>query len=306
MAENKTFDEKEYITKMYESALESQKQGLKQDYDQNNARFDELGKQLQKQTDANLNRTYVEAAKDKQNYNEVQNAYGLSSGAMGQARLAQDNQLQADLTALRAAQQTADAGIEQERTLLAKEFSAAIQKAQADNDLAKVQALYEQAQREEDRLLKQQEAAAQLMAGTGDYSRLAALYGLTPEEVAKLSGQSGGSGIYTAPVSPDDTISGVPPVVEDKSAGGVEDDTGREQENYYQEISRAALDSRYGTPHVYASILKDVVDFRNNGASGREIFSYLQQAVREGMITQEQAGKIYNANLAQPTVRGNK
>lgn len=194
MAENKTFDEKEYITKMYESALESQKQGLKQDYDQNNARFDELGKQLQKQTDANLNRTYVEAAKDKQNYNEVQNAYGLSSGAMGQARLAQDNQLQADLTALRAAQQTADAGIEQERTLLAKEFSAAIQKAQADNDLAKVQALYEQAQREEDRLLKQQEAAAQLMAGTGDYSRLAALYGLTPEEVAVLMGQRSNGG----------------------------------------------------------------------------------------------------------------
>jgi hypothetical protein len=124
---------------------------------------------------------------------------------MGQARLAQDNQLQADLTALRAAQQTADAGIEQERTLLAKEFSAAIQKAQADNDLAKVQALYEQAQREEDRLLKQQEAAAQLMAGTGDYSRLAALYGLTPEEVAKLGGENGYSGPPPiTPIEPDD------------------------------------------------------------------------------------------------------
>ncbi len=306
MAENKTFDEKEYITKMYESALESQKQGLAQDHEKNQAALDAQQKKLQQQTDENLIRTYVEAAKAQQNHNEVQNAYGLSSGAMGQARLSQDNQLQADLTALRKAQLDADAGIERERAVLAKEYEAAIRKAQAESDLAKVQALYEQAQREEDRLLKQQEAAANLMAGQGDYSRLAALYGLTPEEVAKFSGQSGGSGIYTAPVSPDDTIGGVPPVVEDKSAGGVEDDTGREQENYYQEISRAALDSRYGTPHVYASILKDVVDFRNNGASGREVFSYLQQAVREGMITQEQAGKIYNANLAQPTVRGNK
>lgn len=194
MAQTEKFDEKAYIEKMYGSAMESQKQELQQNYDKNVAALDEQQKKLQKQTDANLNRTYVEAAKDKQNYNEVQNAYGLSSGAMGQARLAQDNQLQADLTALRAAQQTADAGIEQERTLLAKEFSAAIQKAQADNDLAKVQALYEQAQWEEDRLLKQQEAAAQLMAGTGDYSRLAALYGLTPEEAAKLSGQSGYTG----------------------------------------------------------------------------------------------------------------
>lgn len=194
MAQTEKFDEKAYIEKMYGSAMESQKQELQQNYDKNVAALDEQQKKLQKQTNANLNRTYVEAAKDKQNYNEVQNAYGLSSGAMGQARLAQDNQLQADLTALRAAQQTADAGIEQERTLLAKEFSAAIQKAQADNDLAKVQALYEQAQREEDRLLKQQEAAAQLMAGTGDYSRLAELYGLTPEEAAKL-GDPGGGGI---------------------------------------------------------------------------------------------------------------
>lgn len=217
MAQTEKFDEKAYIEKMYGSAMESQKQELQQNYDKNAAALDEQQKKLQKQTDANLNRTYVEAAKDKQNYNEVQNAYGLSSGAMGQARLAQDNQLQADLTALRAAQQTADAGIEQERTLLAKEFSAAIQKAQADNDLAKVQALYEQAQREEDRLLKQQEAAAQLMAGTGDYSRLAALYGLTPEEVAKLSGQSGytGGGPGGGGIVPDEG-----PVGDDADVGG--------------------------------------------------------------------------------------
>jgi hypothetical protein len=215
MAQTEKFDEKAYIEKMYGSAMESQKQELQQNYDKNVAALDEQQKKLQKQTDANLNRTYVEAAKDKQNYNEVQNAYGLSSGAMGQARLAQDNQLQADLTALRAAQQTADAGIEQERTLLAKEFSAAIQKAQADNDLAKVQALYEQAQREEDRLLKQQEAAANLMAGTGDYSRLAALYGLTPEEAAKLSGHSGytGGGPVGGPVGDD-------PVGDDPDGGG--------------------------------------------------------------------------------------
>ena len=40
------------------------------------------------------------AAKAAKNYGEVQNAYGLSSGAMAQARLAQDNQLQAALNSL--------------------------------------------------------------------------------------------------------------------------------------------------------------------------------------------------------------
>lgn len=264
MAENKTFDEKEYITKMYESALESQKQGLQQDYDQNQAALDEQQKKLQKQTDANLTRTYVEAAKDKQNYNEVQNAYGLSSGAMGQARLAQDNQLQADLTALRAAQQTAEAGIEQERGILAKEYAAAIRKAQADSDLAKVQALYEQAQKEEDRLLAQQESAAKLMAGEGDYSRLAALYGLTPEEVAKLSGQSGGSGIYTGPVSPEGEGDG-------GTGGGMGD-----------------------APATYDSILQEYLRLKKAGATGRETDPLLKAAIDDGIITLDQATEIRN------------
>lgn len=256
MAQTEKFDEKAYIEKMYGSAMESQKQELQQNYDKNVAALDEQQKKLQKQTDANLNRTYVEAAKDKQNYNEVQNAYGLSSGAMGQARLAQDNQLQADLTAMRAAQQTADAGIEQERTLLAKEFSAAIQKAQADNDLAKVQALYEQAQREEDRLLKQQEAAAQLMAGTGDYSRLAALYGLTPEEVAALEGGRGSEYVYVPPVGPED---------------GPEDDD---------------------TVTGYNDVLQAYLKLKKAGATTRETDQVLNAAIAEGTITTAQATDI--------------
>ena len=71
-------------------------------------------KQAQKQADANLNRTYVEAAKAAKNYGEVQNAYGLTSGAMAQAKLAQDNQLRGDLTSIRTAQQNADAQIERQ------------------------------------------------------------------------------------------------------------------------------------------------------------------------------------------------
>ncbi len=179
--------EKDYINEMYDASLESQKAVLQEDYDQAGAQLDEQQKKAQQQTDTNLTRTYVEAEKARKNYSELQNAYGLTSGAMAQARLAQDNQRAADMTALRMQQQEVDASIERERGLLAKEYAAAIQQAQADNDLARAEALYQAAQREEERLLAQQEAAARLMADVGDYSRLAELYGLSDAELKKLT-----------------------------------------------------------------------------------------------------------------------
>ena len=176
----------EYINKMYDSSLESQKQSLAKDYASSLENLDAQQEKAQKQTDENLNRTYVEAAKQQKNYGEVQNAYGLTSGAMAQARLAMDNQLQSDLTTIRAAQQSTDAEVERQRGILAKEYRSAITKAQADNDLQRAQALYEAAQNDDEALLQKQQAAAKLMAGVGDYSMYAQLYGLTPEQIQIL------------------------------------------------------------------------------------------------------------------------
>ena len=209
--------QQDYINEMYEASLEKEKAGLQQGYDQANAQLEEQQKKNQQQTDANLARTYVEAEKARKNYAEVQNAYGLTSGAMAQARLAQDNQLQSDMTTLRAAQQNIDAGIERERSTLAQQYAAAIQQAQANNDLARAQALFEAAQAEEDRLNQQKANAANLMAGVGDYARLAELYGLTAEELARLMGEGGGP----AP-APDNVYVG----------GSTGSDVGR----YYEEV----------------------------------------------------------------------
>lgn len=184
----------EYINKMYNGSLESQKQTLASGYENNVSNIDASMEKQQKATDANLNRTYVESAKAAKNYGEVQNAYGLTSGAMAQARLAQDNQLQADLTALRAAQTDSDAQFERQRNLLAKEYSAAIAKAQADNDYQRAQALYNAAKADEDQLMQMQKEAGNLMAGAGDYSILAKLYGLTDEQMALLNRKYGGGG----------------------------------------------------------------------------------------------------------------
>ncbi len=184
----------EYINKMYDSTLEGQKQTLAQNYETGVSDIAASAEKQRKATDANLNRTYVESAKAAKNYGEVQNAYGLSSGAMAQARLSQDNQLQADLTALRQAQTDSDAEFERQRNLLAKEYSAAIAKAQADNDYQRAQALYEAAKADEDQLMQMQKEAGNLMAGVGDYSILAKLYGLTDEQLALLKAKYGGGG----------------------------------------------------------------------------------------------------------------
>lgn len=178
---------KDYINEMYDSSLESQKQQLQSNYEMDVSNLDAEKEQAQLEHEEDLSRAYVEAYKKAKNFNEVQNAYGLTSGAMGQAALAQGNQLSADLTELRAAQEQIDAEIERQRSILAKEYSSAIAQAQADNDFQRAQALYEQAQREEDRLFELKQAAGQLLAEKGDFSILGELYGLTDEQIMRLS-----------------------------------------------------------------------------------------------------------------------
>ena len=178
----------EMITKMYDSQLATQKAQLGADHAAANSDLDAQKQKNQAATDANLTRTAVESQKAAVNNAEYYAAAGLSSGAAAQAKLAQGNQLQSDMTALRAAQQESDAEIERQRGILGREYSAAISKAQAENDMAKAKALYEQAQKEEDKLLAKEEAAANAMAQIGDFTRMGALYGMTEEEVAGLAG----------------------------------------------------------------------------------------------------------------------
>ncbi len=182
-------NQKELIEKMYGSNLESTKQQLTQNYNANVSALDQQKADNAKTTQQKLNRTAVEAERNRKNYAEMQNANGLSSGAMAQARLAQDNQLQSDMATIRAAQQTADQGIAMEKNLLAQQFQSAISKAQADNDLQKAQQLYKLAQQEDEKLLQKQTQAANTMAAVGDYSLYGKLYGLTDDQTAALTNQ---------------------------------------------------------------------------------------------------------------------
>lgn len=179
----------EMIKQMYESQLKSQKEQLTNDHNAANSQLDVQKQQNQKAADANLSRTAVESQKAAVSDAEYYAAAGLTSGAKAQARLARENQLQSDLTAIRTAQQEADAEIERQRGLLAREFDSAIRQAQAENDLQKAQALYEEAKQQEAKLLQQQKEAASLLGAAGDFSMHGTAYGMTADQTASLKAE---------------------------------------------------------------------------------------------------------------------
>lgn len=203
-------DNEAYINQLYDANRAMQEAGLKDAYDQNLSTLTAEQAVNQRNTDANLNRTYVESQKSQQGWEERQSAYGLSSGAMAQSRLARDTQLQDDLTALRAVQQAADEDVERRRTLLGQQYATAIQQAAAQNDLERVKALFQAAKEEEARLLQYRENAGNLMAQYGDFSVIGQLYGLNSRQIRQLESMwkemnmpddddgysSGGSGGY--------------------------------------------------------------------------------------------------------------
>ena len=139
--------QEELIRKMYESNLDSYKSQLESDYNQNlsdlGAEESKLGQIYYEQQ----RQAQAESDRNRQAFQEYANARGLNSGTGGQAELAQNNQLSANLNALRQSEAEKRAEVERQRQLLGQQYQKAIQKAQADNDLNLAKALYEEAVR---------------------------------------------------------------------------------------------------------------------------------------------------------------
>lgn len=140
-------DQSEYVKNMYDANLAANKAQLESDYNQNlsdllseEAKVGSTYYEQQRQAQA-------ESDRNRQAFQEYANARGLNSGTGGQAELAQSNQLSANLNAIRQSEAEKRAEIERQRTLLGQQYQSAIQQAQADNDLARAKALYEEAVR---------------------------------------------------------------------------------------------------------------------------------------------------------------
>ena len=109
------------------------------------------------------------------------NAYGLNSGAVGQASLAQRNQLQSNLNKLNAAQASAQTELQRQRLLLGQQYQLAIQQAVDENNSELARSLYEEAVRAEESLRQQEQF----------YANLSLQYGKSMMSFAKNTGSIG-------------------------------------------------------------------------------------------------------------------
>lgn len=152
--------QEEMIRKMYEASLAANKSQLESDYNQNlsdlGAEEGKLGSIYYEQQ----RQAQAEADRNRQAFQEYANARGLNSGTGGQAELAQQNQLAANMNNLRQSEAEKRAEIERQRHLLGQQYQSAIQKAQADNDLNLAKALYEEAVRVDESLTSAAKADA--------------------------------------------------------------------------------------------------------------------------------------------------
>lgn len=152
--------QEEMIRKMYEASLAANKSQLESDYNQNlsnlGAEEGKLGSIYYEQQ----RQAQAEADRNRQAFQEYANARGLNSGTGGQAELAQQNQLSANMNNLRQSEAEKRAEIERQRQLLGQQYQSAIQKAQADNDLNLAKALYEEAVRVDESLTNAAKADA--------------------------------------------------------------------------------------------------------------------------------------------------
>lgn len=154
-------DQRDYLSQLYASQLEAQKEALKQAYEQNlsdlQAEQDKLGANYQ----SARNQTAAQSALSQQRFNETAAAYGLNTGTAGQAALSYSNQLQSDISSLQAAESAANAEIERQRTNLSKEYQSAMVQAQATNNYELFQALYQEAVRVDQALQQQSQFNSQ-------------------------------------------------------------------------------------------------------------------------------------------------
>lgn len=179
-----------YLNQMYDAQLKGQLAQLEAAYAENMAQLEQNQTKTDAAYDEQKRQAQGNAERSAANWRELATAQGLNTGAVGQAALAQNNQLQSNLNTLGAAQAQAMADIESQRALLGKQYQLQILQAQADNDMNRAQLLYQEAVRQDELLQAQQQ---QYMSMISDY--LSSL-GSGSSGSSKSSGGSGsGSGL---------------------------------------------------------------------------------------------------------------
>lgn len=176
----------ESLNGIYDAQLESLLAQLQMDYEKESSDLEAERAQQEQQTDEKLTKAYVDSLRGQKNQNEMQGAYGRSSGAAAQGRLAGDVKLQDTLTDLRRQQLSKDAETGVQAAELGADYGRKRMDAQQDVDQKRAEALYDAAENEEQILVGNQQFVGQQKAKAGNYEILGRLYGLTPDQVDRL------------------------------------------------------------------------------------------------------------------------
>ena len=278
-----TVDEENYLRQIYDAKQQGEEAALRAEYDEAASDLEAQRIARQRQTDEALNKTYTDSARAARNYNEMAAAYGMGSGTMAQAQIARGNELTEDLTDLRRQQLGADASLQAQGGAYYRELMDSIAKRQQENDSAFAEDLYNARKADAQQNLELQLQAANLRAQQGDYSLLGQLYGLTPEQIARLEGRGGNPN--PRPQQPE-----VPEQVTNPNMGG---NDGSGADLYYANPTPVRGKSVGG-----------------NSGSGANVATSLDMASVEalglGGLSPQEVADMVNSGVLKQTLKGNK
>lgn len=192
------------VNDIYDNKLESQLLSLQMENDKDVSDLEAKRRQQQAETDSKLTDAYVDGLRKLKNYQEVQTAYGQGSGTAAAARIAGDTELQRNLTDLRRLQMEADADTGMQLFDIFDTYRKRMDEETRDINRQRAEALFKEAEDEENNLYETQLQIGQELAKDGDYSILGKLYGWTQDQIDRVQGtgayapkqSSGGGGRY--------------------------------------------------------------------------------------------------------------
>lgn len=282
----KALNEDKYINSIYDATLNAQKDAIRQGYDNSNAALSSGQDATKSLTDAYVDRTNVEASKIQ----TPQTGGGLvtpypgrtSTAANAQTRLTLGNQRAGNLTALQKQQQAVDMEFDRIRNTMAQQYTAQLEKAQADNDLARYQQLYEAAKAEDDQLRALRQDAASLLASKNDYS--------IAQEIASGT-----------PIQRDTESETWQEVLQDQDSvnkiydAALQSKRIQAQADYSDNLSRLAADQQKAARQTDAALTSAYVDALRSGKNYRQV----QSAYGQGSGTAAAAQLASDAALTK-------
>ena len=154
--------QEEYINGLYDAQRTARLQQLRSAYDQNMLAYDNAASEIPKTYQAARNQNAASYEAERANFNEYAASSGLNNGAAGQVQLSRANQQQANLSAIGRAQADALAQVERQRAQTKVQYQNDISQAIAEGDLARAQALYNEAVRVDESIVSKTLNDAQL------------------------------------------------------------------------------------------------------------------------------------------------